>query len=126
MIFSKRNPDLCTMHWIYYSYAGPFNLTKTSSSSDVNSISLSWDCVRSGCPPSEYLIKWSEIGMTEKQISTSTMAYTITGLNGCTNYFVTVEGEHRCGTSNFTNIIPTMEGGLYSLLSSLICTFYVL
>ena len=46
------------------------------------------------------------------------MAYTITGLNGCTSYSVTVEGEHRCGTSNFTNVIQTMEGGLYSLLSS--------
>ena len=52
--------------------------------------------------------------MTEKQMITSTMAYTITGLNGCTSYSVTVEGEHRCGTSNFINVIPTMEGGLHS------------
>ena len=52
--------------------------------------------------------------MTEKQMSTNNMAYTITGLNGCTNYSVTVEGEHRCGTSNFINVIQTMEGGLYS------------
>ena len=89
---------------------GPFNLTKTSSSSGVNRISLSWDCVGSGCRPSEYLVKWSETGMTEKQMSTSNMAYTITGLNGCTSYSVTVEGEHRCGTSNFINVIQTMEG----------------
>ena len=104
----------CNAFCITSSYAGPFNLTQTSSSSGVNNISLSWDCVGSGCPPSEYSVKWSESGMTENQMTTSDTSYTITGLNGCTSYSVTVEGEHRCGTSNFINIIPTMEGGLYS------------
>ena len=85
---------------------------KTSSSSGVNSISLSWDCVGSGCRPTQYMIKWSESGVNENQTTTNDTSYIIRGLDGCTIYSVAVETQ-VCGGHSLTEVIQTVEGGTY-------------
>ena len=78
----------------------------------MNNILLSWDCVGSGCRPTQYMIKWSESGMSENQITTNDTSYTIRRLDGCTNYSITVE-THVCGGHSLTEDIQTVEGGTY-------------
>ena len=94
---------------------------KTSSSSGVNNIPLSWDCVGSGCRPTQYMIKWSESGVNENQTATSDTSYTIRGLDGCTNYSVTVEAL-VCGGHSLTEVVQTLEGGIYMDMF-VVCTF---
>ena len=61
------------------------------------------------------MIKWSESGMSENQTTTNDTSYTIRGLDGCTNYSVTVETQ-VCGGHNLTEVIQTLEGGIISYI----------
>ena len=59
------------------------------------------------------MIKWSESGVNENQTTTNDTSHTIRGLDGCTNYSVTVETQ-ICGAHSLTDVIQTVEGGIHT------------